>query len=107
MSNNILAIIKIVMAILFFLCLAHMPYSYYEFVRFSAMVGFALLAYGAFQNKKNDVAIMYICLAFLFQPFIKVALGRQLWNIVDVVLAIALIISVFINKSHNRDIKKS
>ena len=39
--------------------------------------------------------IIYLALAFLFQPFIKVALGRTIWNIVDVVVSIGLIISIF------------
>jgi hypothetical protein len=50
--------IKIILAILFFLCLANM-------------------------------------LALLFQPFFKIALGRQIWNIVDVVVGIGLLISIF------------
>lgn len=30
--------------------------------------------------------------ALLFQPFVKVALGRTMWNVVDVVVAIGLIV---------------
>ena len=37
---------------------------------------------------------IYITLCLLFQPFIKVALGRVLWNVVDVVVAIGLLISM-------------
>lgn len=32
--------IKIVLAVLFFLCLLKMPYGYYELVRYLALVGF-------------------------------------------------------------------
>jgi hypothetical protein len=39
--------------------------------------------------------IIYIGLALLFQPFFKIALGRQMWNIIDVVIGIGLIISIF------------
>jgi hypothetical protein len=35
-------------------------------------------------------------LAILFQPFFKIAFGRELWNVVDVIVAIGLIISMFI-----------
>jgi hypothetical protein len=34
-------------------------------------------------------------LALLFQPFFKIALGREMWNIVDVVVGIGLILSIF------------
>lgn len=71
-----------------------MPYGFYQFVRFTAMVGFAYLAYSANeQNKKNQLFI-YIALALLFQPFFKIALGRRLWNIVDVIVSVGLVISV-------------
>ena len=30
--------------------------------------------------------------ALLFQPFVKVALGRTMWNVVDVAVAILLIV---------------
>ena len=31
--------------------------------------------------------VTFIALALLFQPFAKVALGREVWNLVDVVVA--------------------
>jgi hypothetical protein len=36
---------------LFFLCLLDMPYSYFQVVRFAALVGFGLMAYEASQRK--------------------------------------------------------
>jgi hypothetical protein len=71
-----------------------MPYGFYQFVRFAAMVGFAYLGYVANeQNNKNEMFV-YIALALLFQPFFKIALGRTMWNIVDVIVSIGLMISV-------------
>lgn len=71
-----------------------MPYGYYQFVRFAAMVGFAYLAYSANEQSNRNEVFLYIVLALLFQPFIKIALGRTIWNIVDVVVAIGLVLSV-------------
>ncbi len=39
--------------------------------------------------------IVYGALALLFQPFFKIALGRELWNIVDLIVGIGLLLSVF------------
>jgi hypothetical protein len=39
--------------------------------------------------------IIYIGLALLFQPFIKVVLGREIWNIIDVLVGLGLLISNF------------
>ena len=88
-------IIKIVLAVLFLLCLADMPYGFYQFVRFAGLIGFAILAYQANQQGRQTEMIIYGGLALLFQPFFKIALGRQMWNIVDVVVGIGLLISIF------------
>jgi hypothetical protein len=86
---------KLVLSLLFFLCLADMPYGYYQFVRFAGLVGFAILAYQSNQQGRQTEMIIYGGLALLFQPFFKIALGRAMWNIVDVVVGIGLLISIF------------
>ena len=91
------SVIKIVLAVSFFLCLADLPYGFYQFVRFAGLIGFGILAYQANSNGKQTQVIIYIILAVLFQPFIKISLGRELWNIVDVIVAVALILSIFLN----------
>ncbi|WP_417558583.1 DUF6804 family protein [Mesoflavibacter zeaxanthinifaciens] len=91
-------VIKVALSLLFFLCLADMPYGYYQLVRFLAFIGFGYLAYQAKQENNNTTIIIYAALALLFQPFFKIALGRELWNIVDVLVAIGLIISIFKKK---------
>jgi len=88
--------IKIVLAILFFICLADMPYGYYQFVRFAGLIGFAILAYQAYKLDSQIEIIIYVGLAILFQPFFKIALGRELWNIVDVIVGLGLILSIWI-----------
>lgn len=93
--------IKIILTVLFFLCLLEMPYGYYQLVRFAALIGFALLAYNSNEQGQKTEVIIYVCLAILFQPLVKIALGKQLWNIMDVVVGIGLIVSIFIRPSHN------
>ena len=88
-------VIKIILAVLFFICLADLPYGFYQFVRFAGLIGFAILAYQANQQGRQSEMIIYGGLALLFQPFFKIALGRQMLNIVDVVVGIGLIISIF------------
>lgn len=87
--------IKISLSILLLLCLLHMPYGYYQFIRFAALVGFAILGFHAYEQGYKTAAIVYVCLALLFQPFLKIALGRTVWNAVDVLVAAGLLISLF------------
>lgn len=86
--------IKIILSILLLICLIDLPYGYYQFVRFAAMIGFAYLAFAAKERSSNNEMFIYIALALLFQPFIKIALGRTVWNIVDLIVGIGLLISV-------------
>ncbi len=72
-----------------------MPYGFYQLVRFAGLIGFVILAYQAHEQGRQNEMIIYVGLALLFQPFFKVALGRQLWNIVDVIVGIGLLISMF------------
>ena len=90
--------VKFMTAILLLLCLAPMPYGYYQFVRFVAMVVFAIIAFDYYKEKKNELSIIFGALALLFQPFFKVALGRMIWNVVDVIVAIFLIALYFRNR---------
>jgi len=96
-------VIKIFLAILFFICLADMPYGYFQFVRFAGLVGFAILAYKAHEQGRQTEMIVYAGLALLFQPFFKIALGRQIWNIVDVVVGLGLLTSLFIKRKVDND----
>lgn len=86
--------IKLILAVLLFICLIDMPYGYYQLVRISGLIGFSFLAYKASEKQNNTEMIIFIGLALLFQPFIKVTLGRQIWNVVDVIIGIGLVMTV-------------
>ena len=90
-------LIKFSLSLLFFLCLADMPYGYYQLVRFLALVGFLDLAYSSFIKNRIEIAILYVVLAILFQPFFKVVLGREIWNLVDIIVGCWLLIDVFLS----------
>lgn len=80
------------MAVLLLMCLAPMPYGFYQLVRFVTMVAFAYLAYDYYKLNKVGVSYAFVALALLFQPLLKIALGRVMWNIVDVLVAVFLIV---------------
>lgn len=80
------------LAAMMLLCLAPMPYGYFQLVRFLSTIAFGVMAYRYFVEKKEWLAYTCGTLALLFQPFYKIALGRTVWNIVDVIVAIGLIV---------------
>lgn len=91
--------IKIGLGLLLLVCLLDMPYGYYQLIRFIAMISFSILAYNSNIKGNHKEVIIFISLAILFQPLIKIALGRQIWNVVDLVVGVGLITNIFLSKS--------
>lgn len=89
--DNLLYKIGLGLAIALIVCLFSMPYGYYTLVRFVAMIIFGCMAFNFYTNEKIPLSIVAGSLALLFQPFFKIALGRVMWNVVDVVVAILLV----------------
>lgn len=93
-------IIKIGLAILFILCLLDVPYGFFMLVRVIALAGFGILAYHSYKHNEGVAVVAYIILAILFQPIFKISLGREVWNIIDIIVAIGLIVSVYRKRLH-------
>lgn len=91
--------IKLGLALLLFGCLLSMPYGYFQLVRFLVAGGLVYLS--IIEGDRKNLKIVYVLLALLFQPFFKIALGRELWNIVDVALGGWLLIDAFRDKTNN------
>ncbi|MGN1264705.1 MAG: DUF6804 family protein [Muribaculaceae bacterium] len=89
--NTTLSKFGLALAIALLICLFPMPYGYYTLIRFAAMIIFGCMAVNFFILQKTTLCIIAASLAALFQPFAKIALGRTMWNVVDVIVAIALI----------------
>lgn len=87
-------VVYIVLAAMLLLCLAPMPYGYYMMVRYVMLVAFAYLSYDSFKQGRDGYGFLFAALAVLFQPFVKIALGRLIWNVVDIVVAVDLILLV-------------
>ena len=87
--------VYLILAALMLLCLAPMPYGYFQLVRFVAMVVFGLMAYQYYVRHKSIAATVFGVLALLFQPIYKIVLGRATWNVIDVVVA-ALLIGLYV-----------
>ncbi len=96
--------VPICLAALLLLCLVPMPYGYYQLVRFVSMVVFAVMAYQYYVKMQEMWAVVFGALALLFQPLFKIALGRTMWNIVDVVVAVLLLIVFFHERKNEGDL---
>lgn len=97
-SLSILEKASLILAIALFLCLCPMPYGYYTVIRLATSIIACCWAYQFYEAKKTPLAIIAGAIAILFQPLIKIILDRTTWNILDVLLAIAIIVLVFIRR---------
>ena len=88
----IMKYLKLILAGILLACLLPMPYGFYTLVRFVVMVVFAVFAFQYYERNFKEMAITFGSLALLFQPFVKIVLGRDVWNIVDVAVAILLVV---------------
>ncbi len=87
------------------ICLADMPYGYYQLVRFIGFAGFVFLGINSKNLGKENLSFVYFILALLFQPFFKIAFGREVWNIIDLAVAVFLVISIIKTKNKNKLLK--
>ena len=86
-------LLKLGLAALSLLCIIDMPYGYYQLYRFLALGVFLYLAYE--EHDKKEWMIVWLMSALLVQPIFKIALGREIWNMVDVIVGIGILVSVF------------
>lgn len=99
MSKKLELTVQLILIVLLLSCLLRMPYTYYQLVRFLGFLGFGILGLIVFQRDKQILAFTYCALAILFQPFLKVSLGRDLWNVVDIFVAVFLVVTIFLGRS--------
>ena len=79
-------------AAILLLCVFPLPYGFFTIVRVVTTIISLYLAYTYFTQNKKELAITFTIVAVLFQPFIKLALGREVWLVVDVLVAVFLIV---------------
>lgn len=84
--------------IFLFLALLPLPYGYYILLRFLVCFGTIRELFIAPSNN-IDTTFILIAIAVLYNPIIKMPLGRPIWTIVNVLTALYFIFYLF--KKHN------
>jgi hypothetical protein len=94
-------IVKIGLAVMLLICVLDMPYGYYQFVRVTSTLVFVLFAIQSYNLKSNAMILIYVVLAILFQPFEKISLGREVWNVLDVIVGVGLLLTALYKKTES------
>jgi hypothetical protein len=98
----IFTITRLVAACFLVWALAKHPYSYFESLRLGVIAVCVFGAYCAWAWKQIGWVWAFGFIAILFNPFVKIALNRQTWNVVDVIVAAFLVLTIFLLKDNKR-----
>jgi len=77
------------------------PYGFFTLLRFVVFTSSAYVAWMAYEAQKEKWVWVFGFLAVLFNPFIVIHLNREIWSVIDLIVGIFMIISVFIFKLKN------
>ncbi|MHC5310234.1 DUF6804 family protein [Myroides sp. LJL116] len=88
--------IKLFVAVLLLLTTFSMPADFYRLVSFVVVVAFSILAYNSHVNKKLVEMGTYLGLILVLQPFYSFDISRTVYIIINIVIAVGLILSIFI-----------
>ena len=76
------ALIFVVVAFLFIGVLP-LPYGYYMLLRFIACGAFIWATYISFERKNSILPWIFIILAIIFNPIIKIHFSKNIWAVID------------------------
>jgi hypothetical protein len=104
--NIVFGIVRIMSALILFIAIADLPYSYYRFVRIFTFAVCSYSFYKAYSIKNKIFSWIFGIIAFLFNPIYPLYLGKELWQIIDLLSGIIILVSIILfnlNKKYNSD----
>lgn len=90
--KNIASIASIVMLLL---AIPDLPYGYYTLLRWVITASAIFLVYVASQLEKKFWLFLMAIIALLFNPIAPIHLDKETWIIIDFVVAVLFLISIF------------
>jgi len=90
-----------IVAILFLLgALGDNPYGYYQLLRWIILAIGAYSAYLAYNAEKKGWTWIFGIIAVLFNPIIPFTFQRDIWQTIDVIVAVIFLVSIFKTKGY-------
>ena len=83
-------IVSIVLAFTLLICLFPLPYGFFVLIRLISTIVFGYLAYDFYQRGETAKCIVAALIVLLFQPFAKISFEREIWNVIDIIVALLL-----------------
>lgn len=100
-NKKILSIIA--SAFLFIALFDGLPYGFFTLLRFVVCIVGAYLAYKIYEDNKESLWVwVFGFIAILFNPIIVIHLQREQWWIIDLIVGIFFVLSIFLIKTKNK-----
>lgn len=90
-----ITIVKVIAIIMLFWALADNPYGYYQILCWVVVGVTGYSAYLAYKQGKNVWTWVLAITAILFNPIAPIYLDREIWSMLDVIVAVIIFISIF------------
>jgi len=81
------------------------PYGYYNFLRLIVCGTSIFLAIISYQQKNLKWSWAMGIIAFVFNPIFPLHLGKEIWVVIDVIVAIVIFVSLFLIKATRQNVQ--
>lgn len=81
------------------------PYGYYQILRWVVMLFAGYVTFLSYENKHKIWLWIFAVIAILFNPIAPIHLSRELWSIIDLIVAGVFVIYMFriLKKTNKND----
>lgn len=91
--------IRLIAAGMLIFAIIDLPYGYYIFLRIIICILSCFTAYVALVSDKKPWIWIFGVIAVLFNPIIPIYLDKEIWTVIDIIVAIIFAVSVIKIKS--------
>lgn len=97
-------IVSIALVIILLLAVLNLPYGYYTLLRWVVTAGTIFLIWVAYKLEKRVFVWIMTVIAILFNPIAPIYLAKETWVVIDFIIAITFIVSIFKIKAQNNNL---
>ena len=81
-----------------------LPYGYFTLLRFVVCAVGAYLAYKIYEDNKESLWVWaFAGIAVLFNPIVLITFERTTWTIIDLIVGVFFVLSMFLIKRKNKN----
>lgn len=88
----------LISAVMLFIAIPHLPYGYYQLLRWIICASGIYIAYLSYESKRTFFSWPMGIIALLFNPLVPFHLDKDTWVIIDFIAAPVFIVSIFVVK---------